>query len=102
MLDCTRLKRLSRDKHSSLLGAFVSYKRMKCCEYGSFRLNIFFIANHWSYSQHSIFFVTYECGKKLVLDYTWLERLSRDKLSSLVGAFVSYKKMNVVNIALLD
>ncbi len=35
MLDYTRLDGLARDKHSSLLGPFVSYKEMKCCEYNS-------------------------------------------------------------------
>ncbi len=62
-------------------------------KYGPFRLNKFIIANQWLYSQHFIFFVTYEFAKKLVLDCTRLERLSRDKHSSVMGAFVSYKKM---------
>jgi hypothetical protein len=32
VLDYTRLDGLARDKHFSLLGPFVSYKEMKCCE----------------------------------------------------------------------
>jgi hypothetical protein len=33
VLRYTRLERLARDKHLSLLGPFVNYKKMKCCEY---------------------------------------------------------------------
>ncbi len=32
-LDYTRSERPARDKHSRLLGQFVSYKKMKCCEH---------------------------------------------------------------------
>jgi hypothetical protein len=33
VLDCTRLERLARDKPSGLLGPFLSYEKIKCCEY---------------------------------------------------------------------
>ncbi len=33
VFDHTRLERLARDKRSSLLGPFVSYKKMECCVY---------------------------------------------------------------------
>jgi hypothetical protein len=35
-----------------------------------------------------IFFVTYEWNQKLVLNYTWLERLVRDEHFSLLGPFI--------------
>ncbi len=34
MLHDARLERLSRNKHSSLLDPFVTYEKVKCCEYG--------------------------------------------------------------------
>jgi len=41
VLDYTRLDELARDKHFSLLGPFVIYKEMKCCEYnGAMTLSI--------------------------------------------------------------
>jgi len=42
------------------------------------------------YSQHFTSFVNYEWAQEArVLNYTWLERLDRDKYSSLLGPFVS-------------
>ncbi len=32
VLDYTRLERIDRDRHSSLLDLFVNYERKKCCE----------------------------------------------------------------------
>jgi hypothetical protein len=47
----------------------------------------------WEYSQHFIFIVTYEWAQWVrVLHYTRLKRLAKDKLSSLLDPFVSYKE----------
>jgi hypothetical protein len=49
------------------------------------------------FSQHSIFFLTYELAKYArVLNYTELERLTRDKHTSLLGPFLSYKDNEVL------
>jgi hypothetical protein len=49
------------------------------------------------YSQHLIFFVTYECAKKArVLHYTRLQRLATDKHSNLSVPFVSYDENKVL------
>ncbi len=49
------------------------------------------------YSQHFIFFVTYEWTKKArMLHYAGLESLARDKYSSLLGPFVSYEENDVL------
>jgi len=40
------------------------------------------------YSQHFIFFVTYDRTNKIVLHYAKLERIARDKHSSLLGQFI--------------
>ncbi len=54
-------------------------------------------ANNGSYSQHFIFFVTCEWVQQArVLQYTRLERLARDKHSSLLGPFVSYEENGVL------
>ncbi len=43
------------------------------------------------YSQHFTSFVNYEWAQEArVLNYTWLERLSRDKHSSLLGPFIKW------------
>jgi hypothetical protein len=47
-LDYTMLEVLASHKYSNLLGLFISYNKMKCCEYGQV-----------SYSQQFIFFKTY-------------------------------------------
>jgi hypothetical protein len=45
------------------------------------------------HSQHFICFVTYEWIKEArVLQYTTLERLAREKRSSLFGPFVRYRE----------
>ncbi len=45
------------------------------------------------YSQNLIFFVTYEWAQYVsVLHHTKLEKIVRDKLSSLLGLFVSYEE----------
>jgi hypothetical protein len=45
------------------------------------------------YSQHFFFFVNYKWAQQdRVLQYTWLERPSRYKHSSLLGPFISYKE----------
>jgi hypothetical protein len=49
--------------------------------------------SHWMYSQHFILFVTYELTQKArVLNYRKLEKLVREKHSSLLEQFVSYEK----------
>jgi hypothetical protein len=60
-------------------------------------LSVEFWEESWrKYSQHFIFFVTYG-PNKLMLNYTRLERLARDKHSSILGgSFVSYEE-NVNN-----
>ncbi len=81
MLHCTRLKRLSSDKHSSLLGVFVSYY-----ENVTFRL-----LPQGPYSQHLIVILTYKWAQYArVLHYTMIKKLSGDKHASLLGAFVGY------------
>jgi hypothetical protein len=50
-----------------------------------------------SYSQHFIFFTAYEWALKArVLHYNRLERIAKDKHSSLFGPFISCKKWSVV------
>ncbi len=50
-----------------------------------------------TYSQHFIFFVTYKWVQfDKVLDYNRMKRLARDKHSSLLGPFVSYKEVKVL------
>jgi hypothetical protein len=44
------------------------------------------------YSQHLIFFASYTWANNLVLHYTGLERLARDKHSSFLSPFVSYEE----------
>ncbi len=62
-------------------------KKRKCCE----------CKPQGPYSQHFIFFVTYELAIiTTVLHYTKLERLAMDKHSSLLGIFVSYEENEVL------
>jgi hypothetical protein len=45
------------------------------------------------YSQHFIFFETYERAQKAnALHYTHIQRFARDKYSSLLGPWESYKE----------
>jgi hypothetical protein len=49
------------------------------------------------YSQHLIFFVTYEWAQAAtVFDQSWLEKLARDKRSNLLGQFISYEENEVL------
>ncbi len=49
------------------------------------------------YSQHSIFFITYESAQKArVFHNTMLERLTSDKHSNLLGQFLSYEENEVL------
>ncbi len=64
---------------------------MKCCEFvvHSLRLRL--------YSQHFIFFVTYELAQcDGVLYYTWLERVAWDNHTSALGPFVSCEENEVL------
>ncbi len=79
----TRLEKFTRNKASSLLGQFLSYKENE----------VSWILPQGPYAQHFIFFVTYEYTQlRTVLHYTGLKRPSSDKHSSLLGEFLSYKE----------
>ncbi len=73
---------LNSDKHSSLLGSFVSYKETEAlwntAARGCIR-NTYFLCNSWM------------CP--ISKSFTRKEMLVSDKHSSLLGSFVSYKKM---------
>ncbi len=87
MLDNTRPEELTSDKHSNLLGSFVTYQKIKHCE----------IWPQGPCSQHFIFFETYEWTQLArVFQYTRLERLSEVKCSGLFGPFISYKENEVL------
>ncbi len=59
-------------------------------------LRSFVNARQWPYSQHSIFFVTYESAQYArLLHNSRLKRLTSDKHSNLLGQFLSYEE-NVV------
>ncbi len=82
------LKGLQWNKHSSLLGPFISYKKWSVV-----------IIQPGLFSQHFIFFVTYKWPNKLECCITLaLKGLKWDKHSSLLGPFISYKKWRVVII----
>jgi hypothetical protein len=58
-------------------------------------------AVHGPYSQHFLFFLTYDWPPKArVLHYTRLQRAAIDKYFSLLGPFVSYKENAVLWIRL--
>ncbi len=89
MLHYTRVDRLARDKHKSLLGPFVSYEENKVLP----------IRPHGLYSQHFIFSVSYKCAHSaIMLHYTRLKRLVRDKHSSLLGPFITYEENKFLQI----
>jgi hypothetical protein len=91
VLHYTRLERLARDKHSSLLGPFVSYEENE----------VLWIWLQVSYSQHFIFLVTYHWTQQaIVLHYTRLKWLARDKRSCLLDPFVGYEENEVLWIQL--
>jgi len=50
VLNCAKLERIARDKHSSLLGQFLGYRENE----------MFWILSLGLYTQHFIFFVIYE------------------------------------------
>ncbi len=114
VVHCTKLERSSKDKHSSLLGPFVSCKEHEIFATPHFHCNFIkalpsqSVALHQArkafqgqtlqfigsicklqrkkYLQHFIFFVTFEWAQKVrVLHCTRLERFSKDKHSSLFG-----------------
>jgi hypothetical protein len=81
----TRLERHFCDKHSSLLGEFVSYKENEVMWIRSL-VTIYFIS-----------FVTYQWAQKATAVHNIrLEKLYCDKLSSLLEEFVSYKENEVL------
>jgi hypothetical protein len=64
VLDHNRLDMRVWDKHSSLFDSFVSYKENE----------VMWMRPQGTYSQHFIFFVTYELAQETkVLDYIWLD-----------------------------
>ncbi len=82
----SRLERLAKDKHSSLLGSFVSYNEIE----------ELWIRPLWHCLQHFIFFIAYKYTQQAkALHYSKLERLTKDKHSGLLGVFVSYKENEV-------
>ncbi len=58
---------------------------------------LFFDCNQVPYSQHSIFFVTYESAQYARLFHnTKLERVTNAELSDLLGQFISYEENEVL------
>ncbi len=73
VLNNTRLEKLASNKHSSLLGQFLSFGENEALS----------IRDDGPYSQHFIFFVTYEWAQKAgVLNNTMLEKPASNKHSS--------------------
>ncbi len=70
---------------SSLMGTVISYEE-------NWVFSMWYLV---SFSQHFIFFVTYECAQ-LMLNYTRLEKHAMYKWSILPGQFVSYEKNEVL------
>jgi hypothetical protein len=84
VLHNTRLEILAKDKHSSLLEPFVSYKENENMDPGVILTTLHFLYN-------------LQIGPKArVLHYTKLEILARDKHSSLLEPFISYAKNEVL------
>ncbi len=75
----TMLERLARDKQSSLLGPFESKEEIE----------VLWMRHLKPYSQCFIFFPTYEWAQQASV-FTKMERLARDKHSSLLGPFKRY------------
>ncbi len=70
MLHNTKLERLGKYKPSSLSGLFISYEENE----------VLWIQPQGLYSQHFIFFVTYESAQEVRLFHNYkLERLTSDK-----------------------
>ncbi len=81
------MERLAKDKHSSLLGSFLSYKENEMLQ----------ICLQGLYSQNLIFSVCCEWAQYIwVLYQNKLERLARDKHTSLLGSFLSYEENEVL------
>ncbi len=84
---CTGLKRLTRNKQSSLLGLFLSYEEKEVLWMQQIGHNICGL----------IFFLTYRWVQKArVLNYLRLERFTMDKQFSLLGLFLSYEEYEVL------
>ncbi len=85
----TRLKKLAKDKHSSILRPFMSYEENI----------VLWIWLDGLYSQQFIFFITFKWAQKArVLHYTRLERLVKEKCSTLLKQFIIYKENKVLRI----
>ncbi len=91
VLHYTRLERFDGDKYSSLLG--LELWRM---------WSVVNMAQVYQTVKFCRMTVTYEWADNLVLPYTNLETLARDKYSSLLDLTLSYKKVSVVNTALVS
>jgi hypothetical protein len=81
VLHYTKLHRLARNKHTSLLGLFVSYKENELLWGGSLGL-------YCSYLM--------KVPNKMVSHYTKLQMLASNKHTSLLGLFISYKENEVL------
>ncbi len=75
----------------------------KCCKYvlilshlKTVFENMYNIAQNCAHIYNTSFYLTYKCAKIRVLYIVRLERLSRDKQSSLFGQFVSCKENEVL------
>jgi hypothetical protein len=85
LVSFSRLERLAKDKHSSLLWPFVSYEE-----------NYVWWILHWGLYSHLS--ITYKWAKLVWLShYTMSERLAMDKHSNSMGQLVSYEEKSVVN-----
>jgi hypothetical protein len=79
------MKRLAKNKHSSLLDPFVSYEEYEVFEYVP------------GASQHIIFFVTYSWAQWFrVLHQPSMESLYRHKHSSLLDLFIGFEENEVL------
>jgi hypothetical protein len=77
------LESLARDKHYSLLGPFISHEETKYYWYNS--------RGHIHNTSFSL--ILTNRSNELVLHYTRLKRLAKDKHSSLLSSFISYEEM---------
>ncbi len=89
VLQYTWPERLVTEKHTKLLGPFISNKENSV-------LRIWLLG---LYLHHLIFFVTYEWAQQArVLQYTWPERVASEKHTKLLGPFISYKENRVLRL----
>jgi hypothetical protein len=92
VLHYSRLEILGKDTHPNLLDPFTSYAKNE----------VLWNALLGLYSQHFLFFVTYELAQQeRVLHYSRMEILGKDKHPSLLDPFASYAKNEVLWNALL-